>query len=347
MQLDDVLERHVDIDDAQASGGELVGERNARTGREQARAALHHPHQHLEVGTQDPPDLGAKVDAVIVAQQIEVTCLEERDRNRIPEESFDAQWRVGVHRVVRAGDDDYIRLQQWFGRDRVVPGVQWRTDQQIQLALQQCFGKLCCVCRHHFQADPGPALVDFGNDAGEQQPGGCRPEADSNETAAPGGHALYFPGQPLCLVGEGCCPPGDEESQVRWTRLAATAVEQRCAELVLEVRNPIAQRGLRDAQHRGRLAQAAGLADHPYIEEVPDVHARLLSSGPIRKSITSGRSLIFHAAPSLPRVAVPRRRLRDPEWWREPESRPAGQRQAKPRAGRIPVRHAGSPERQG
>ena len=154
-----------------------------------------------------------------------------------------------------------------------MPDVQRRTDQQVQLTLQQCVGELCRVPRHHFQADAGPALVDACNDSGEQQPGRGGSQADSYQAGVPGGHAPYLPSQPLCLVGEGRRPPGDEERQVRRTRLAATAVEQRCAELVLEVRNPIAQRGLGDAEHRGRLAQAAGLADHPYIEEIPDVHS--------------------------------------------------------------------------
>jgi cell division protein FtsL len=53
--------------------------------------------------------------------------------------------------------------------------------------------------------------------------------------------------------------------------MAAASVKQERAQLVLEVRNAIAERRLGDAEHRGRLAQAAGLADHANVEQVADV----------------------------------------------------------------------------
>jgi hypothetical protein len=111
-------------------------------------------------------------------------------------------------------DDDDARFQQWFGCNRFLPDVQRRTDQQVQLTPQQCFGELGRVPRHHFQADVRPALVDACNDSGEQHPGRGGSQADSHEAGVPGGHAPYLPSQPLRFVGEGLGSPRDEEREI-------------------------------------------------------------------------------------------------------------------------------------
>ena len=98
---------------------------------------------------------------------------------------------------------------------------------------------------------------------------------------------------------------GDEQREIRRPRLAAAAIEEARAELVLEMRDPVAQRRLGDTKDHRSLAQASRLADHLDVQKVSNVHVMPLANTTvlIRKLITTCESLLFHA--SRPPLELP------------------------------------------
>jgi len=153
-----------------------------------------------------------------------------------------------------------------------ISAVQRRADDHVELAFDQALGELAGRGRQHVEADVRKLVSDADHDVGEHDARRHRRNADPDQTAPARRQALRFLGQPTGLVGHRGRAAGNEQRKVGWLRLAATAVEQRRTELVLEVRDPVAERGLGNAEHCGCLAQAACLADHPDVQEIADVH---------------------------------------------------------------------------